>query len=235
MPAFPVIDTPTWSAPSTQLITNHLNVQHLRLLMGMSMGCMHAWMWAEDYPRIMEGTMPLACLPAEIAGRNRMWRKTAHERHHPRSRLRWRRLQEASRAALPRLTRSSRSWVAIQSSANSNIPPALRLKNNGPGRPTHSRRRRQRHRLRARLFARLQSASEAVDHPITAARAINFADDLINPPELGNPRIGDQRSPERTRNPHPRRPNTHGHGTHTSAEVWKSHLQEFLRETATSQ
>src|SRR5437588_8054514 len=57
------------------LLTQALKVNHLRLLMGTSMGCMHSWIWAETYPDFMDAVMPLACLPVQIAGRNRMMRK----------------------------------------------------------------------------------------------------------------------------------------------------------------
>ena len=43
--------------------------------MGTSMGCMHSWLWAERYPDVMDGVVPLACIPTQLAGRNRMWRK----------------------------------------------------------------------------------------------------------------------------------------------------------------
>src|SRR5712691_5561128 len=58
-----------------RLVTEGLKVDHLRLLMGTSMGCMHTWIWAETYPDFMDAVMPLACLPVQIAGRNRMMRK----------------------------------------------------------------------------------------------------------------------------------------------------------------
>jgi homoserine O-acetyltransferase/O-succinyltransferase len=48
---------------------------HLRLILGTSMGCMHSWMWGETYVDFMDALMPLACLPVQIAGRNRVWRK----------------------------------------------------------------------------------------------------------------------------------------------------------------
>ena len=60
-----------------RLVTEHLRLRHLRLVIGTSMGCMHAWVWAETYPTFMDGIVPLACLPTQIAGRNRMWRKLA--------------------------------------------------------------------------------------------------------------------------------------------------------------
>jgi homoserine O-acetyltransferase len=56
-------------------LTDGLRVNHLRLLMGTSMGCMHSWMWGETYPDFMDAMLPLACLPVQIAGRNRVVRK----------------------------------------------------------------------------------------------------------------------------------------------------------------
>src|SRR3954470_6205668 len=57
-----------------ELLTKGLGVNHLRLAMGTSMGCMHAWVWGEKYPTFMDGLVPLACAPTQIAGRNRMIR-----------------------------------------------------------------------------------------------------------------------------------------------------------------
>ena len=60
-----------------RLLTEHLNVRHLRLVTGTSMGGMHTWLWGETYPDFMDALMPLASLPVQIAGRNRMTRKMA--------------------------------------------------------------------------------------------------------------------------------------------------------------
>jgi homoserine O-acetyltransferase len=60
-----------------RLLTEGLKVDHLRLVMGTSMGGMHSWVFAERYPDFMDAVMPLASLPVGIAGRNRMWRKIA--------------------------------------------------------------------------------------------------------------------------------------------------------------
>ena len=57
-----------------QLITEHLKIDHLRLVMGTSMGGMHTWMWATRYPQMADGWVPLASVPTAIVGRNRMWR-----------------------------------------------------------------------------------------------------------------------------------------------------------------
>lgn len=58
-----------------KLVTATLGIQHLHAVVGMSMGCMNAWQWAEAYPEAMDGVMPIACFPSPIAGRNLLWRR----------------------------------------------------------------------------------------------------------------------------------------------------------------
>jgi homoserine O-acetyltransferase len=58
-----------------RLITEGLGIRHLVLVMGTSMGGMQTWMWGERYPGMMDGLLPLASLPVQITGRNRVWRK----------------------------------------------------------------------------------------------------------------------------------------------------------------
>jgi homoserine O-acetyltransferase/O-succinyltransferase len=72
---FPEYDYHDIVEAQRQLLEKGLGVNHLRLILGTSMGCMHAWMWGESYPDFMDALMPLACQPAAIAGRNRIWRK----------------------------------------------------------------------------------------------------------------------------------------------------------------
>ena len=74
---FPHYDYDDMVAAQHALLTQGLHVNHLRLVMGTSMGCMHSFVWGETYPDFMDALMPLACLPVQIAGRNRMWRKMA--------------------------------------------------------------------------------------------------------------------------------------------------------------
>lgn len=57
------------------LLTEGLRINHLRLVMGTSMGCMHSWVWGYTYPEFADGLVPLACAPAQIAGLNRIRRK----------------------------------------------------------------------------------------------------------------------------------------------------------------
>ena len=72
---FPHYDYDDMVAADHELLTKGLGVNHARLIMGTSMGCMHSFVWGETYPDFMDALMPLACLPTEIAGRNRVWRK----------------------------------------------------------------------------------------------------------------------------------------------------------------
>src|ERR1700761_5473595 len=58
-----------------RLLTEGLGVKHARLVMGTSMGCMHTWLWGEQHVEFMDALMPLACLPTQVSGRNRVWRK----------------------------------------------------------------------------------------------------------------------------------------------------------------
>ena len=72
-------------ATGYRLITEGLGVAHLRLIIGSSMGGMHAWMWAEMYPDLMDGVVPISCQPIQISGRNWISRRAAAEaiRHDP--------------------------------------------------------------------------------------------------------------------------------------------------------
>ena len=72
---FPQYDYDDMVALHYKLLNEGLGVNHLRLIFGTSMGCMHAWVWGETYPDFMDALMPMACLPVQIAGRNRIWRK----------------------------------------------------------------------------------------------------------------------------------------------------------------
>ena len=71
---FPQYEYDDMVAAQHELLEKGLGVNHLRLVMGTSMGCMHSWVWGETYPEFMDAMMPLACLPVQIAGRNRIWR-----------------------------------------------------------------------------------------------------------------------------------------------------------------
>lgn len=62
-----------------QLVTEKLGVAHLRLVMGLSMGGMHTWLWGERYPEMIDGLFSISALPVETGGRNRLWRHAVVE------------------------------------------------------------------------------------------------------------------------------------------------------------
>jgi homoserine O-acetyltransferase/O-succinyltransferase len=72
---FPHYDYEDMVTAQYRLVTQKLGVSHLRLVMGLSMGGMHTWLWGERYADMMDTLMPISALPVEIAGRNRLWRR----------------------------------------------------------------------------------------------------------------------------------------------------------------
>ncbi|HEX9965418.1 MAG TPA: alpha/beta fold hydrolase [Allosphingosinicella sp.] len=76
---FPEYDYDDMVEAQRRMLVEGLGVTRLRLMMGTSMGCMHIFVWAQRHPDFARALMPTACLPTEIAGHNRMWRKLAIE------------------------------------------------------------------------------------------------------------------------------------------------------------
>jgi homoserine O-acetyltransferase/O-succinyltransferase len=58
-----------------RLVTEELGIRHLRLVMGVSMGGMHTWMWGYKYPGMMDALVPIAAQPGPVEGRNLLWRR----------------------------------------------------------------------------------------------------------------------------------------------------------------
>jgi homoserine O-acetyltransferase len=221
-------------------LTASLGVTRLRLIMGTSMGCMHAFMWGEIYPQGMDALMPLACAPVPIVGRNRLWRRMIIDviEHDPAwmggdyakepvEGLRGAEdVQIIAGSALQQLQKT----LTDQVEADKYLQHYMDLDLGGPGAdPTDL--------LDANdLIYQVDSSRdydpsanlEAIEAPVLW---INSADDFINPPELG---IAEREAP-RLKNGRfillPIGPNTHGHGTHTWAVAWKSYLYELLEKT----
>src|SRR6185436_3273510 len=98
-------------AAQHRLLTESLKVDHLRLILGTSMGGMHTWLWGQMYPEFMDALMPLASLPTQISGRNRMWRKTVSDaiRNDPE----W---KDGNYATQPRSLRTAAQMLSLMSS-----------------------------------------------------------------------------------------------------------------------
>lgn len=214
-----------------RLLTEGLKVNHLRLVMGTSMGGMHTWLWGEIHPDFMDALLPLASLPGQISGRNRMWRKMVSDviRTDPG----W---DRGDYKTQPHGLRFAAGLLALMSSS-----PVVRQKQAPTLRAADELLEKTVDGMLARLDANdlLYAVDASWDYDpgpdLEKIRApllaINFADDLINPPELGILEREVKRVPHGRAVVIPRSDETVGHGTHTKAAVWKRYLQELLKET----
>jgi homoserine O-acetyltransferase len=216
-----------------RLLTEGLGVNHLRLVMGTSMGCMHSFVWGETYPDFMDALMPMACLPVQIAGRNRVWRKMVMDaiRNDPE----W---KGGDYSAEPRQgLRTALDLLRIATSA------PLYMQKTYPTRDSADKAlddyfKAQLAGLDANDLLYQVNASRNYDpspqlEKIAApVMHINSADDFVNPPELGIA----EREIKKVKNGRfvllPISDATRGHGTHTWAALWKQYLQELLEKTA---
>lgn len=215
-------------AAQYRLVTEGLQVNHLRLVIGTSMGCMHSWLWTERYPDFMDGAVPLACLPTQIAGRNRMWRRMILDdiRNDPD----WKGGEYASqprglRAALQLLFTAGSAPLVQQrlgptrDSADAYVTSWL---------DTRFAQTDANDLLYQVDASRDYDPSGALDRITAPVLAINSADDFINPPELG---LMERLIPSVKRARYvliPTSERTRGHGTHTAAALWKEYFASFL-------
>jgi len=229
---FPHYNYDDMVAAQHELLTQGLGVNHLRLVMGTSMGCMHSWVWGETYPEFMDALMPLACLPVQIAGRNRVWRKETMDaiRLDPA----WKD-GEYTEEPLQGL-RSALYIMAIASSAPLQMQKLLPTRQQADKYLDNFMRTRLAETDANDMLYALDSSRdydpspnlEKIQAPVMF---VNSADDFINPPELGIA----EREIKRVKRGRfvliPTSDQTHGHGTHTWAAVWKSYLEELLAES----
>jgi homoserine O-acetyltransferase len=211
-----------------RLLTEGLGVSHVRLVMGASMGGMHTWLWGERYPDFMDALMPLASLPIQISGRNRAWRRVTMD-----------------------AIRNDPAWLGGDYTAQ---PPGLRtavsmlylMGSNPTLRQQEAPTLAQSDAVLEGWLDRVMPSFDANDllYQVAASYdydpgpglekitkplvAVNSADDLINPPELGILEREIVRVAHGRAIVVPLGPDTRGHGTHTIARVWQAHLADLL-------
>ncbi len=218
-------------AAQYRLVTEGLGVNHLRLVMGTSMGGMHTWLWGVHYPKLMDALLPLASLPVEIAGRNRAWRKMAIDAIR----------QDMHFEDGNYTTQLSGMTFAVQMLWLMSSNPVVRQKEL-PTRAEVDRgldadvERRMKTTDANDLAYALDASYDYNPHPSlprihAPLLAINFADDLINPPELGILEREIKRVPRGRAVVLPATPDTRGHGTHSLPQVYRVELERFLQET----
>jgi homoserine O-acetyltransferase len=229
---FPQYDYADMVSAQYALLTQSLSVDHLRLILGTSMGCMHTWLWAEQYPGFMDAAMPLACLPVPIAGRNRVWRDLVMDSI--RADPDW--LQGEYRSEPMQALHAAAGFMLIAGSAPIQMQIAL---------PTPAAADeflkvymdRELPELDANDLLYQVAASHdydpsgGLDKIQTRVTWINSADDFVNPPDLGIA----EREVKKIKNARfillPASEQTHGHSTHSWAAVWQQYLNELLAST----
>lgn len=214
-----------------RLVTDGLGINHARLVMGTSMGGMHTWLWGESHPEFMDALMPLASLPAQISGRNRGWRRMVIDaiRNDPA----W---NGGEYKTQPPSLRTAAEMLWLMSSN-----PVLRQKEA----PTLAKT----DEALNKFVDQIVKADDANDvlYALEASHdydpgpnlekirapllAINSADDLINPPELGILEREVKRVPRGRAVIIPMSDKTRGHGSHTIAALWKNYLSILLKES----
>jgi homoserine O-acetyltransferase len=226
---FPQYSYADMVAAQHTLVVQGLEVDHLRLVMGTSMGCMHTFMWGEIYPDFVDALMPLACLPVQIAGRNRLWRDLLMDgiRTDPQ----W--LQGEYQSEPLSALRTAAGLLLIAGSAPIQMQLALPTRD-AADQFLGTFMQRELEDLDANDLLYQVAASrdydpapelEKIKVPLTQ---VNSADDFINPPELGIA----EREIKRVKAARfvllPASAQTHGHGTHTWAAVWQQYLAQLL-------
>ena len=229
---FPTYDYDDMVEAQRRMLAEGLGVTRLRLLMGTSMGCMHAFVWAETHPDFARAMMPLACLPVEIAGHNRMWRRAAVEgiRRDPA----W---QNGAYAAQPlQGLRTAASLLQVAGMA------PLYLQRAYPDRAS----------AEAYIVERIDRAVAGLDandliYQLESSRNydpwprldrirvpitwVNSADDFINPADYGIAEDAARRVPSLRYILIRATSDTRGHSTHTWARFWRQELIDLLART----
>jgi homoserine O-acetyltransferase/O-succinyltransferase len=228
---FPKYDYDDMVSAQHRLLTETLGIKRMRLVMGTSMGCMHAFVMGETWPDFARALMPLACEPVEIAGLNRMWRQLAIDgiQADPA----WRGGDYAAQPQQGLRTAASLLFVA------GGAP--LWLQAQFPTRDAAAGYARQRVAAAMKIDANdliYQLDASRTYNPwprleaITAPTAwINSADDFINPRGLAYPAQAVTRMKDATFRLIAETAETRGHGTHTWAVNWEDDLRQLLART----
>jgi homoserine O-acetyltransferase/O-succinyltransferase len=213
------------------LLTQGLKVGHARLVMGTSMGGMHTWVWGEQHSRCMDALMPLASLPTQISGRNRVWRKTLIDAitHDPE----W---KSGDYSSEPPSLRTALELIWLVGSnpvlRYAEAPTLARADAVIDGYLEHGMKTEDANDLLYAVAAsRDYDPGPGLEQIRAPLLAVNSADDLVNPPELGILEREIKRVPRGRAIVVPYSKNTHGHGSHTYAVLWKQYLVELLKSS----
>jgi homoserine O-acetyltransferase/O-succinyltransferase len=212
-----------------RLVTEHLGLKRLRLILGQSMGGMHAWLWGTMYPDFMDALVPMASMPTEIAGRNWMTRRMLIEsiRNDPE----W---NGGNYTKQPRSLHMMQTFFSIATSGgNSALHKAAPTREKADQLVTERLAQPSRRDANDMIYqyeaSRDYNPAPNLERIKARLLAINSTDDERNPPELGIMEREIKRVPQGRYILIPASEETSGHGTTSRAKWWKHHLAEFLR------
>ena len=212
-----------------RVLTEGLGVNHLRLVMGTSMGGMHTWLWGERWPDFMDALMPLASVPGQISSRNRVWRRVVIDaiRNDPE----WQggnytKQPQSARTAAQMLWLVSSNPVRRHRSAPTLAQADKEIDDYVANWLRTGDANDQLYALEASFDYDPGPHLEKIKAPLVA---VNSADDLVNPPEIGLLEKEITRVPKGRAIMIPLSDRTAGHGTHTQAAIWKQYLVELLK------
>jgi homoserine O-acetyltransferase len=215
-----------------RMMLDQMQIDHLRLILGTSMGCMQTFVWGETYPDFMDTLAPFACLPVQIAGRNRMMRYMAIQaiKQDPA----W--MDGEYKTEPVQGLRTANEMLLIMGSSPLQMQKQAPTREQAEQYVDHYLERTMASTDANNLLFYMNASRNYNPGPrletITAPLLwINSADDYINPPELGIAETMVKRIPHGRFILLPTTDATRGHGTHTVAAIWKDDLAEFMRHT----
>jgi homoserine O-acetyltransferase/O-succinyltransferase len=218
-----------------RLLTEALGVNHARLIMGTSMGGMQTWVWGEQHPDFMDALMPLASLPTAMSGRNRVWRVTVMNaiRNDPG-------YLNGEYQKQPESLKTGAAMLWLMSSnpiqRQHEVPTLVEADHAIDEYVANFIKTGDANDLVYQLDASHDynpgPQLEKIRAPLLA---VNSADDLINPPELGILEHEIKRVPHGRAIVIPLSDQTRGHQTHSLPVLWKADLERLLRDSAASQ
>jgi homoserine O-acetyltransferase len=222
-------------AAQYRLVTEGLKIDHLRLVMGTSMGGMHTWLWGERHPNFMGALMPLASLPVQIAGRNRMTRRMVIDsiKNDPEwNGGEYKTQPRGLTAAIYTLLMMGSIPLQWQKQAPTQEAADKLFDTMVEGRKGRTDANDMLYQFDASRDYDPAPLLEGIRAPLFA---INSADDQVNPPELG---IMEREIKRVKRGRYiliPISDKTRGHGTHSLPAIWQQHLARLLNESRTRQ
>ena len=214
-----------------RLVREGLGLERLRLVLGTSMGGMQTWMWGERHPEMMDALLPIASLPERVGGRNLLWRRLLIK-------IVQLGQDEQRRGSGQQPSSLGLAWNLFELMVGS--PAQLSGAFAGPGEADKHIESVAEEALKAEKandvvweFDASRDYDPSAELGLIEAPllAVNFADDELNPVELG----GLERAIKQVKRGHavtlPAGPKSRGHQTLRMAEVWRDYVRQLLHET----